>query len=63
MFKEDYVKLLEIISTLDKKDDATVVIESKLKLIVERNNLDDDYQKRMQDLNNRFNELLPKEDK
>lgn len=63
MFKEDYVKLLEIISTLDKKDDATVVIESKLKLIVERNNLDDDYQKRIEDLNNRFNELLPKEDK
>ena len=58
MFKEDYVKLLEIISALDKKDDATVVIESKLKLIVERNNLDADYQKRIEDLNNRFRPLI-----
>lgn len=63
MFNEDFVLMLEIISGLDKKDDKIKTLESKLRIIVERNNLDEDYQKHSEDINKRFKELLPKEDK
>ena len=58
MFKEDYELLLNILMGLEVKEEEKEKLLAKIKLIVERNNLDADYQKRIEDINNRFRPLI-----
>ena len=58
MFKEDYELIQNILMGLEVKEEETEKLLTKVKLIVERNNLDADYQKRIEDINNRFRPLI-----
>ena len=58
MFKEDYELLLNILMGLEVKEEEKEKLLAKVKLIVERNNLDADYNKRIEDINNRFRPLI-----
>ena len=58
MFKEDYELIQNILMGLEVKEEEKEKLLTKVKLIVERNNLDADYQKRIEDINNRFRPLI-----
>ena len=58
MFKEDYELLQNILMGLEVKEEEKEKLLAKVKLIVERNNLDADYNKRIEDINNRFRPLI-----
>lgn len=58
MFAEDYITILNILTGIEVKNEEKEKLLAKVKLIVERNNLDADYQKRIEDINNRFRPLI-----
>lgn len=58
MFTEDYITILNILTDIEVKKEEKEKLLAKVKLIVERNNLDADYQKRIEDINNRFRPLI-----
>ena len=58
MFKEDYELIQNILMGLEVREEDKEKLLAKVKLIVERNNLDADYQKRIEDINNRFRPLI-----
>ena len=64
MQKEDFELMLQVLVDSGKNDDKTNTLKEKLQIIIERNNLDESYQKSMQDLNDRFTKLIqPEENK
>ena len=58
MFKEDYELIQNILMGLEVREEDKEKLLAKVKLIVDRNNLDADYQKRIEDINNRFRPLI-----
>ena len=58
MIKEDYELIQNILMGLEVREEDKEKLLAKVKLIVERNNLDADYQKRIEDINNRFRPLI-----
>jgi len=64
MQKEDFELMLQVLVDSGKNDDKTNTLKEKLQIIIERNNLDENYNKSMQDLNDRFTKLIqPEENK
>lgn len=64
MQKEDFELMLQVLVDSGKNDDKTNTLKEKLQIIIERNNLDENYQKSIQDLNDRFTKLIqPEENK
>lgn len=57
MNKEDYVLILEVLSKVDETEEIKKLKE-KVSIFVERANLDENYQKEMQKLGDRFNKLV-----
>lgn len=57
MNKEDYVLILDALSKVDETDEVKKLKE-KVSIFVERANLDENYQKEMQKLGDRFNKLV-----
>ena len=57
MNKEEYVLILEALTKMDETDEINKLKE-KIRIYIERANLDENYQKEMQALGDRFQKLV-----
>lgn len=57
MKNEDYIKLYEYLTSKEDLPEELIKIESKLELIVEQIKISDEYNSKMDEINNKFQEL------
>lgn len=62
MTKEDYLVILDIINKYGKESREIKRVKEKATILVERANLDENYQKNMQELGERFQKLVSPEE-
>lgn len=62
MQKEDYVLVLQALTEFSKQTEEVVKLKEKVSIFIERANLDESYQKSMQELANRFKKIENPED-
>lgn len=62
MGKEDLVLILQVLTEYPKQSREIKKLIDKLSIFVERHNLDENYQKSMQELASRLQKLEPLED-
>lgn len=62
MQKEDYVLVLQALTEFPKQTEEVVKLKEKISIYIERANLDENYQKSMQELANRFQNIENPED-
>lgn len=62
MQKEDYVLVLQALTEFSKQTEEVVKLKEKVSIFIERANLDESYQKSMQELANRFQKIENPED-
>ena len=57
MLKEDYVLVLQALTEFPKQTEEVVKLKEKVSIYIERANLDESYQKSMQELADRFQKI------
>ena len=62
MQKEDYVLVLQALTEFPKQTKEVIKLKEKVSIYIERANLDENYNKSMQELANRFQKIENPED-